>query len=262
MIRRVLKSKGATLNNDFWEVFNNIEDYVSVQHMNQLITQTVLDIRTVIGNDSAGYGWSGGKDSVVIDFLMSILGSYPSIVSITGELEYPEMKSYILANLPDKCEVFDSGHTLDWLSKNQHWLFPKNAQELSRWYKVCQHKAQTTLNDRHRLKYVIVGRRKQDGNHVGKNNLSYNKQAGKITYSPIADWSHEEVLACMKYFNLPVAPCYFWPNGFSVGTTHWAETYWAGSLTDSWRVVHRIDPQVVITAAAKIDSANRFLNSL
>ena len=41
---------------------------------------------------------------------------------------------------------------------------------------------------------------------------------GVVYYSPIYNWSHEDVMAYIENFNIKLPPLYRWTNGFQVGT--------------------------------------------
>lgn len=79
---------------------------------------------------------------------------------------------------------------------------------------------------------------------------------------PLADWSHEEVLAYIHYYNLVMPPIYDWKNGYLCGTHPWAARQWTGSIENGWKEVYEIEPDIVKEAAKKIPSAKEFLKGL
>jgi hypothetical protein len=164
--------------------------------------------------------------------------------------------------MPDDLKVYNSGHTLLWLSNNLDWLFPKTSKEASRWFKAVQHKAQDSFVKDKRVDVLLTGRRKKDMNYTGVNGIYKNKNTNVVRYSPIYEWSHEEVLACMKYYNLPVAPFYSWNNGFVVGSGNWAARQWTGSIKEGWRQIYLIDPTIVEKASKYIKSAEEYVWNL
>ena len=110
------------------------------------------------------------------------------------------------------------------------------------------------------LNIIILGRRKADGNYTGpKGQNIYTNKQGVTRYSPIVDWSHEEVLAVCHYFSGALPPTYHWPNGFVVGTGAWPARQWTGSIANGWQEVYTIDTSIVIKAAKYIPSALEFL---
>ena len=80
--------------------------------------------------------------------------------------------------------------------------------------------------------------------------------------SPLAGWKHEEILAFIHYYKIPVPPIYGWKNGYLCGTHPWPARQWTGSEENGWREVYEIDESIVREAAQVIDSAAKFLKSL
>lgn len=124
-----------------------------------------------------------------------------------------------------------------------------------------QHRAQRIYSKTHGLDLIILGRR-ADGNYVGRGSNIYTDGKGVTRFSPLADWTHEQILAFIHYNQLPVPPIYSWPNGYLCGTHPWPARQWTGSVENGWREVYGIDPSIVIGAAEKIDSARAFLEGV
>ena len=87
----------------------------------------------------------------------------------------------------------------------------------------------------------------------------YTNTKGITRFSPIADTRHEEILAIIHYYHLPMPPIYSWPRGFRVGTHCWASRQWCGSVENGFREVYEIDSSLVEEAANYIPSARQFL---
>ena len=96
---------------------------------------------------------------------------------------------------------------------------------------------------------MLLGRRKADGNYVGKGDNIYTNGQGVTRYSPLSDWTHEEVLAYIHYYDIPVPPIYGWKNGYLCGTHPWPARQWTGSMENGWKEVQEIDPTIVMEAA-------------
>lgn len=106
---------------------------------------------------------------------------------------------------------------------------------------------------------LLLGRRRADGNYVGKGSNIYTDGKGVTRYSPLSDWSHEAILAFIHYHKVPVPPIYEWQNGYSCGTHPWPARQWTGSVENGWKEVFEIDGRIVIDAAKTIPSAREFL---
>lgn len=259
---RYLGKKQSESNDRFNEVWNNIDRFVSKQHIDNLVDRTINEIKSTVGLKRIGYGWSGGKDSVAIKFLMDQIGVYDCVLAMTKQLEFPEFMRYATANMPDGLTIYNSGHDIKWLSQNLNMLFPKNSKIAAKWFKIVQHAGQVDFYHKKQLDIIILGRRKQDSNYVGKGtNIYYNKLQKVTRYSPISEWSHEEVLGLMRYYDLPVSPCYSWHNGWVVGSGNWAARQWTGSTQEAWREIYDIDQSIVYNASNYLTSAQFFLQN-
>jgi hypothetical protein len=141
-------------------------------------------------------------------------------------------------------------------------IFPQTSRTASIWFKGTQHAAQDKFCKKTKTNVLFMGRRLVDGNYCGKD--FYYESKGIIKVSPIADWSHEDVLACLHYEgkskNMP--PFYKWPRGYRCGTHSWPARQWCKSIGDGWTEVYNIDKTIVIEASSKIDSAKKFLDSI
>jgi 3'-phosphoadenosine 5'-phosphosulfate sulfotransferase (PAPS reductase)/FAD synthetase len=259
----MLGQKQKENNDKFVYVWNNIEKYISKAEVDNKLDYTVETMRPVLNHKRYVVAWSGGKDSVVLDFVTKQLKQeYPSCMGMTKDLEYPEFLKFVTNNMPEDLKVYNSGHSLKWLSENIGWLFPKTSKEASRWFKAVQHKAQDQFVNDKSIEVLLTGRRKKDMNYTGINGIYQNKATGVTRYSPIHDWSHEEVLGCMRYYNLPEAPFYSWRNGFVVGSGNWASRQWTGSIEQGWAEVYEIDKSIVLNASKYIETAKQYVRSL
>lgn len=259
---KMLGLKQKESNSNFIHAWQNIESIITKQEVDNLIGKTIWEMKQVISDKKFGCAWSGGKDSVVVEFLCSQIGNHPSCIGMTDELEYKQFMQYVTNNMPQDLIVYNSGHTLEWLSNNLDWLFPQDGNSAKRWFKAIQHSAQNKFFKGKDLEVLITGRRKKDMNYTGKNGVYKNKGTGVLRYSPIYQWTHEEVMACMKYYKLPVAPFYSWDNGWVVGSGCWAARQWTGSTHDAWSQVYKIEPEVVMNASRLIPSAKDYVRNM
>lgn len=238
---------------------SSIESLVSLSRIKSLTEQTISEIRRTVGNKNAAYSWSGGKDSLVLGDVCEKAGIKQCFIVISN-LEYRAFLQWVADNMPDELEVVNTGQDLEWLAKNQHMLFPQNPETAGKWFHIVQHRGQAKYYKEHNLDVVLLGRRRGDGNYVGKNGQNiYTNAQGVTRYSPICDWTHEEILAYIHYNNLPMPPFYSWKNGYYCGTHPWAARQWTGSIENGWKEVYDIDKSIVIEAQSYIPSAKDFL---
>lgn len=247
------------ITNDEWlEAIRNIGSVVSRDELDALVKQTVQDIREKISGKTAAYAWSGGKDSIVLGKICEMAGISQSMIGIC-DLEYPAFLSWVQENKPAGCEVINTGQNLEWLSKRPEMLFPRDSKTAARWFTIVQHRAQRIYAKKQKVDILILGRRKADGNYVGKQSNIYTDGKGVTRYSPLADWSHEHILAFIHYYHLPLPPIYNWHNGYLCGTHPWPARQWTENEENGWREVYNIDPDVVITAASLLPGAKAYM---
>ena len=127
---------------------------------------------------------------------------------------------------------------------------------------IVQHRAQENYFHNHALDILAVGRRRADGNFIGNGANIYTNKIGVTRYSPIAYWTHEQVLAYIAHYDLPMPPIYAWPNGYRCGTHPWPARQWIDSVECAWREIYEIDPSIVHGAAPHFPSAYQFLQGV
>lgn len=257
-MKRMLGRKQTSPNSKWIEAMDRIEELVSREELEKAVATAVENIKTMSQGKNVAYAWSGGKDSIVLSSICRAAGVKNCMFAHT-DLEYPVFLEWCLKNKPEHCEVIHIEYGLDWLSKHENMLFPKG-RELQNWYKIVQRAAFTKYFFDHNLDMIIVGHRKADGNIVGPDG-TIRKGSGEVRYSPLADWSHEMILAYLHYNNIELPPIYKWENGFKCGTHPWPSRMHTGSIENGWREVYNIDPEIVKGAAEKIKSARHFLES-
>jgi len=257
----MLGKKQHTDNAAWFEAMKNIEEQVSRDEMEELAQRTLAAMQEQTAEKRAAYAWSGGKDSIVLGHLCERIGITDCMLGVCN-LEYPAFMRWVEENKPSSCEVINTGQDVRWLAQHEEMLFPANSAIASRWFAIVQHRAQRQYYKNHKLDILILGRRRADGNYTGRNANIYTDGKGVTRYSPLADWTHESVLAYIHYHKLPLPPAYGWEKGYLCGTHPWAARQWTGSTENGWGEVYRIDPDIVSGAAAHIDSARRFLEGV
>ena len=247
------------IKNDAWiAAMADIESAVTREEIDELAAQTVEDIKAKTTGKNAAYAWSGGKDSIVLGKLCELAGVKDCMIGVC-DLEYPAFMAWIQKHKPKKCEVINTHQDLDWLAQHPEMLFPRDSQTAARWFSIVQHRAQREYFKAHELDMIILGRRRADGNYVGRKTNIYTDGKGVTRFSPLANWSHEQLLAYIHYHKLPMPPIYGWPNGYLCGTHPWPARQWTGGEANGWREVYNIDKEIVITAAERIPGAKAYL---
>ena len=260
MEKRNIPKKQASSNEDWLNALQRIEELVSREEIENKVDHTVEDIRAKIKGRNVAYCWSGGKDSIVLDYVCRLAGVYEG-VGVVCNLEYPAFYRWMVENCPPGVEIINTGQDLEWLTQNLEMLFPRDNRLAAKWYRIVQHEGQTRYFLERKRDMLILGRRKADGNYTGKGDIYTNKK-GVVRYSPIADWTHEEVLAAIHYFKLPMPPIYDWPDGYRQGTHPWPARLYTKSVEDGFRQVYEIDPSIVREAGEYIEQAKRFLEMI
>ncbi len=256
---KVLGRKQRITNDDWLDAVKRIEELVPRKELDELVKKTVASIKKMARSKKAAYGWSGGKDSIVLSDICKKAGIKDCMFAHTN-LEYPAFLKWCLDNKPERCEVINTGQDISWLAKHPDMVFP-HKEKLARWYSIVQHRALTQYFFQHQLDIILVGRRKADGNFVGKDNI-LKKKSGECIFAPLADWPHEMILAYIHYHKLALPPLYEWENGYRCGTHPWPSRMYMDTLEQGYREVYAIDPSIVKEAAEHIDSARHFLKEV
>ena len=250
------------IDNSAWlEAIASIEDTVSREELDELTAATVADIKAATDGKRAAYAWSAGKDSIVLTKLCEAAGITDSMIGVC-DLEYPAFAAWIEEHKPDGCEVINTHQDIDWLAKHPEMLFPKDSAAAGRWFSIVQHRAQRIYFKAHELDIIILGRRRADGNYVGRKSNIYTDGKGVTRFSPLAAWRHEDILAYIHYTRLLLPSIYGWKNGYLCGTHPWPARQWTGTEQNGWQEVYDIDPEIVISAAEKLPGARRFLEEV
>jgi 3'-phosphoadenosine 5'-phosphosulfate sulfotransferase (PAPS reductase)/FAD synthetase len=172
------------IDNSAWlEAAATIEEAVSRAELDELTAATVADIKAVTAGKCAAYAWSAGKDSIVLGKLCEAAGVTDSMIGVC-DLEYPAFAAWIEEHKPAGCEVINTHQDIDWLVKHQEMLFPKDSAAAGRWFSIVQHRAQREYFKAHELDVIILGRRRADGNYVGRNSNIYTDGKGVTRFSP------------------------------------------------------------------------------
>lgn len=255
----MLGQKQRTDQADWLRIKNNIHKNYPKNKLDNLLDRTVEEIKIKCKNKRVAISWSGGKDSLVLNDVMNLAGIEEAVFAMCN-LEYPAFLQWVTDHMPFELTVINTGQDLNWLRKNPEMLFPQDSKTAGKWFKMIQHRAQKQYYLDRNLDIIALGRRRKDGNFVGRNGENiYTNAKGITRYSPIADWTHEDCFAFIHYYDVPLPPIYDWPSGYKVGTGPWAARQWTGSLVNGWREVYSIDKNIVLEAAKYFRSGRQFL---
>lgn len=260
-MERVLGKKQSIQNEEWLKAEKRIEELVSREVLDEKVRSTVEEIRQMTDGKKAAYAWSAGKDSLVLGEICRDSGVTDCMMAICN-LEYPAFLKWVDRYKPKELEIINAGQDLEWLSKHLNMLFPQDSATAAKWFSIVQHRAQAKYYKAHELDLLLLGRHRADGNYCGRGSNIYTDGKGITRYSPLAAWSHEEILAYIHYHKLAIPPIYGWKNGFLCGTHPWPARQWTGSIENGWEEVYEIDQDIVKKAAEFIESAAEFLKSL
>ncbi|WP_409969599.1 phosphoadenosine phosphosulfate reductase family protein [Bengtsoniella intestinalis] len=258
MAKFILGRKQSIDNGDWLEAVAQIETLVSREELDTLVATTLEEIREVTAGKHTAYAWSGGKDSIVLEKLCDMVGITSSVLGHCS-LEYPAFMDWVQQHKPNGCSLVDTGQDYDFIKKNPIALFPPMTYH---WSRNLQIAAQNRYYKAQGLEVMMLGRRKADGNFVGKGTNFYTDSKGMSKYNPLADWKHEHVLAFIHYYQCPVPPIYEWDDGYKIGTHPWFARPYIKSPAEGWAQIHKIDPSVVVEAAEHLPSAESFLEGV
>ena len=186
---------------------------------------------------------------------MELAGVHDCVMGMTTSLEYPAMLRWVTANMPDGLTVVTRPLDLKWLAAHPLMLFPQGAHG-PRWFQLIQHRVQRDYFAAEDLDLLALGRRKKDGNYIGKpGDDRYTDGKGTTRWSPIWDWSHEAVLSLLVREHIDLPPCYGWPRGFQVGTGAWPARQFTSNRDQGFCEVWEIDADLIRQAAEVLPAA-------
>jgi 3'-phosphoadenosine 5'-phosphosulfate sulfotransferase (PAPS reductase)/FAD synthetase len=243
-----LGRKQRIKNSDWLAAMQEIERSVTKEELDGLVEKTAQEIREKTAGKKAAFSWSGGKDSLVLERICQMAGISACVLVICN-LEYKAFLQWVEDHKPQE------------LAAHPQMLFPQDSSTAAKWFHIVQHRGQARYYKENGLDMILLGRRKADGNYVGKGSNIYTNSQGVTRYSPLADWSHEQILAFIHYYNVEMPPIYEWPNGYSCGTHPWAARQWTGTIENGWKEVYEIDKTIPVEAAELIQSARTFLET-
>lgn len=255
----MLDGRKQRMDNAVWiNAMQHVGEQISKKDMDALEKKTIAEIKATVKGKKAAIAWSGGKDSIVLADICRRAGIKDSMIALSG-LEYPAFETWVTENAPEGCAIVRTKQDLQWLAKHPHMIFPQDATTAAHWFSIVQHAAQRAYFRENNLDILLLGRRKADGNYVGRGTNIYSDAKGITRYSPLSEWGHIHILAYIHYHALPLPPIYEWKNGYLCGTHPWPARQHTGSVENGWREVYEIDPSIVQQAAEIIPDAAKCL---
>ena len=267
MRQQKLKAKASARSEEWAYAFQHIEDYISKAEVEDCYKQTLDFIKRTIKGRKAGFGWSGGKESIVLADLMRDAGVSTCCFVFNSNLYYRSYAEWALQHMPEGLQVFDRADDFNFavMSRKGIDAFSENAADYNRFMDMNHRSAYPVFCKRNGLDMFIMGRRKTDNNVCGKAPDYILRAKGRPydSFSPMAEWSVEEVLGYIHYFRggyeaLP--PQYQYFRGWHLGSDS-PIFLRLGDMTrtEMWAEVYKNEPALVERAAKHLQSARDFL---
>lgn len=259
-MQRRLGMKQSSNNDDWLDVYYHIEDYVSKEEVKEAAERTINEIkRTTFNYHNPIFAYSGGKDSIVLADLCDKADIHVGVMSIT-EMEYPAFNKWLEVNCPNGVHLVSTKQNLDWLAKHQDRFLPRK-EDVDKQSPInigVQH----DFYDKYGADVILLGRRKADGNYVGRGGNFYTDSTGRNKYNPISEWPHELLLGYIRYYGLNMPPIYDWADGFIQGTHPWfyREIQKGATFESTLQEIVKIDPNILKQAAKKVPIIAKAIN--
>lgn len=251
--------KQRSKNSDWIKLYKESLKIVKPERIRELTDVAVERIRAIVKeNPSCAYGFSGGKDSMVLAKLVELSGVEILSFCTLFRHDYPAMNEFNRDTAPKRTVfIVSEDYSIDFLNVHPEYLFPepydkKIRAEYTKAWRMTATKYLKEIG----IKHLITGRRIEDGNHCGKpmeelrgTYCSHNKDF--TSYNVIAEWSHEELLAFIRFYQLPMAPIYNYKDGFVYGTHAWIERDRVDhSIEKTFDELWEIDRSIIYKAAS------------
>lgn len=227
----MLKSKKHNTQADWVKAYMNARQNLDIDRANNLITKALKRIP----DGKCIYGWSGGKDALVLQIICEKAGITDCVLGSIGEKwEYPEFWQYVKSYAPKGLVIKDFGITAEYVNNNENLAFPQNSKDSLIWYQKCNQRGYYEYAKEKNADYILVGHRSQDGNNV------VSTKNGKIY--PIHDFTHEDIFCILACYGKVLPPIYFYKDGFYQGTHAWIMRTGKTALDD----IYNIDKNILI----------------
>lgn len=205
--------------------FAESSSIVSISRLNKIAHEAKISIISNYIEGQTVIGWSGGKDSLVIQHLCDSCLKNPEYLMCTVENQFIEFVEWKKLNSPKILFTVHYGKmSAKYLNEHEDFLFPETMDRILRFNtKGAVYKWMLNRN----YTKIVTGKRTDDGNNCGSFNANGCKSTtsqGIDTLNIISDWTIYELFAYMRYFNIELPPQYYYPNGFKMGSNEWTKT--------------------------------------
>ena len=257
MNRPKLKDKTHARSDEWAYAFEHIEEFITRQEVIDRFSQTCDFVRRMVRGRTAGFGWSGGKESVVLADIMRNVGIDTCCFGFNSCFSYPSFVEWTNRNMPAGCEVYDCAERFNYAVMLERGMeaFSDDLRQYSRFIDLNDRTVYPRFCEKHGLDVFIMGTRKADNNICGKapDYVTTAKKRNWLRFSPMAEWTTEEVLGYIRYFRggyEALAPQYQYPNGWHYGSDAPIYLHLEGRTRQQmWAEVYRNDKRVVERAA-------------
>lgn len=94
-MRSTIPRKQVAKNEHFAKAWQNIEQLVSRDEAQALVASTVNDIKLKTAGKTVAYAWSGGKDSLALQYVCEQAGIHRCVFCTSKALEYPAFLQWV-----------------------------------------------------------------------------------------------------------------------------------------------------------------------
>lgn len=251
--------------NEFYKhLYEHADEVVSAEEIARLEAQALQNIRTVCKRYcNICVGYSAGKESLVVtDLMRKSFCPYTPVIWRTI-FQWPSVTRWIEMHKPNGLvSVPIARPTWDDLAKTPTLLFPKTPAD-NNWWMSQKWSAQKRYFIDNHVDLFVTGRRLGDGNNCGKKSDNFLRKSKHYdVFSPVAEWTDEQIYGYMKYNGITLPPNYNTPLGFIYGSGAWAERMCYGNTPatdyEQWTAIYETDPRIVAEASKHLTSAKEF----
>ncbi|MGO5158682.1 MULTISPECIES: hypothetical protein [unclassified Bilifractor] len=152
----MLGKKQNIKNEDWIAAVKAIKETVKKADLDAKVKAAVEDIKEKTKGKKAAYGWSAGKDSLVLGKICEMAG-IKKCALVVSDLEYPAFVDWIDKNKPEGLTIINTHQDLQWLQNHPEMLFPQDSTKAAQWFHIVQHRGQAKFYKDEDLDILIRG---------------------------------------------------------------------------------------------------------